>query len=76
MVGIWESGDSKNWQQLGVVTDTNWQITNIGDYNNNSTSDILWRNQATGLTGMWESGNSTQWQELGSASADWKIQIA
>ena len=37
----------------GVVSDTNWKIVGMGDFNNDGQPDILWQNQATGSLSAW-----------------------
>ena len=37
----------------GVVSDTNWKIVGIADFNNDGHPDILWQHQATGSLSAW-----------------------
>ena len=37
----------------GVVSDTNWKIVGIGDFNNDGQPDILWQHQTTGSLSAW-----------------------
>jgi len=35
------------------MTDLNWKIAGVGDFNGDGKSDILWRNSATGQNAIW-----------------------
>ena len=37
----------------GVVSDTNWNIAGIGDFNNDGHPDIFWQHQTTGTLSAW-----------------------
>ena len=37
----------------GVVSDTNWKIVGIGDFNGDGKPDILWQHQTTGALSVW-----------------------
>ena len=37
----------------GVVSDTNWKIVGIGDFNSDGHPDILWQHQTTGSLSVW-----------------------
>jgi hypothetical protein len=46
-------------------------VAGIGDYNGDGTSDIFWRNDATGHTGFWEMhNNAATWRDLGGSGVD------
>ncbi|MFA7231700.1 MAG: VCBS repeat-containing protein, partial [Victivallaceae bacterium] len=47
------------------------EISGVGDFNGNGTSDILWQNKSNGYVGDWESG--TNWQSLGGTGTDWEV---
>jgi VCBS repeat-containing protein len=55
---------------------TNWQIAGTGDFNHDGTSDVLWRNQATGQVDEWQMKQG-KWNasfDLGSGKgADWTV---
>ena len=42
-----------SFKDLLVVTDPNWSVAAIADYNRDGASDYLWRNQATGENVWW-----------------------
>ena len=37
----------------GIVSDTNWKIAGVGDFNNDGQPDLLWQHQATGSLSAW-----------------------
>ena len=37
----------------GRVSDTNWKIVGIGDFNDDGKPDILWQHQTTGTLSAW-----------------------
>jgi hypothetical protein len=44
------------------------------DFNADATSDVFWRNNATGHTGIWEMHNNVQtWHDLGGSGTDHRI---
>lgn len=42
-----------SFKDLTVVTDANWSVAAVADYNRDGVSDYLWRNQATGENLWW-----------------------
>jgi chitodextrinase len=38
---------------FATVSDLNWSIAGVGDFDGNGKSDILWRNRATGENAIW-----------------------
>jgi hypothetical protein len=60
----------------GTVSDENWQIFGVGDFNGDSKADILWRNASSGqvfeylMNGLTIIGTGSP----GSASNDWQIE--
>jgi hypothetical protein len=50
-------------------------VVGVGDFNGDGTSDILWRNDASGHVGIWEMHDGTQtWHDLGGSGVDhWVI---
>ena len=53
------------------VSDKNWQIVGIGNFNGDSASDVLWRHLKTGKTTIWKSANSNSQQAVGFVNLDW-----
>jgi hypothetical protein len=37
----------------GQITDTNWKIRAVTDFNNDGSPDLFWHNQATGFLSIW-----------------------
>jgi hypothetical protein len=51
-----------------------WNIAGIGDFDGDESSDILWRNAATGRNAIWRSGSYATQLSIGSVvNLDWKI---
>jgi hypothetical protein len=50
---------------VGAVSDPNWQITEVGDFNGDSKADILWRHPTTGMVAMWLMNGGTISSDLG-----------
>jgi hypothetical protein len=44
---------------FATVSDLNWGITGVGDFDGDGKSDILWRNRATGEYAMWFMNGAT-----------------
>lgn len=62
------SGATTVWQMNGTtltsnqglsasVTDVNWQVGDVADFNNDLKSDIVWRNTLTGANVLWQMNN-------------------
>jgi hypothetical protein len=72
MVGMWNDGDSSDWQSTGSAPVASWNIESVDDFNGNGQDDILWRG-SDGTIGIWANGESSSWQQLGNVSNDWAI---
>ncbi|KAK6020145.1 type I secretion target GGXGXDXXX repeat-containing domain protein, partial [Ostertagia ostertagi] len=78
-------GRVAEWQMNGtaITSDvvlgnpgTVWQVADVGDYNGDGKSDILWRNSSTGAVAEWQmNGNTILSNEIlpTSASLDWHL---
>jgi hypothetical protein len=59
---------------LAGVTNLDWQIVGIGDFNHDGRADILWRNIRTGADAIWQSGNvGTPRTMAGVTNPNWRI---
>jgi hypothetical protein len=59
---------------VSTLSDQNWKIAGVGDFDGDGKSDILWRNTATGVNTIWKSGNSASSQSVSPlTNQDWKI---
>lgn len=56
------------------VSDLNWSVAAIGDYNDDGISDVLWRNGKTGANDLWYSANSATRVALAPvADVGWRV---
>jgi hypothetical protein len=44
---------------LGAVTDLNWGIAGVGDFDGDGKSDVLWHNSTTGSNSIWLMNGAT-----------------
>ncbi len=56
---------------LPQISDMNWKVAGVGDFDKDGRSDILWRNDTTGTTAIWFMNGTT----LGGASGATTLQI-
>jgi membrane-bound lytic murein transglycosylase B len=49
------------------VSNLNWQIKEVGDFDGDGKADILWRHSATGSVAMWLMNGATISSDLGVA---------
>src|SRR6202034_1001662 len=47
------------YQGSAVTPDSTWSVAGIGDFLGNGTSDILWRQSATGALAEWQMNRAT-----------------
>ena len=40
------------------MTNTDWDIATVGDYDGDGVSDLVWRNLVTGANVIWSAGNN------------------
>lgn len=55
-IGIWlmdSNGAIRSVQTLTPLTDLNWRIAGVGDFNGDGKNDLLWRNYATFDNAIW-----------------------
>jgi hypothetical protein len=55
-VGTWQILNSQHFggfQSFGVRADSNWHVVGVGDFSGGGSSDVLWRNQSTGVIDTW-----------------------
>jgi hypothetical protein len=56
MLAVWYmdgDGGISNIAILNSDVDTNWQISGVGDFNNDGNTDILWRHMPSGSVAVW-----------------------
>ena len=46
-------------QTINAAPDSSWSIVEVGDFNGNGRSDLLWRQNATGLLVVWQMNGAT-----------------
>jgi hypothetical protein len=72
---IWKSAVSTTQQTMKAVTDRNWKIVAVGDYNGDGKSDVFWRNAATGADTIWLAANAATLQATNwVTNLAWKVQ--
>ncbi len=56
------------------MSDLNWKIVGVGDFDGNGTSDILWRNSISGENSIWNDGDNTSVTTLANlGDQNWKV---
>jgi hypothetical protein len=61
---------------VGIVSDLDWQIEGVGDFNGDTKADILWRHSTTGMVAMWLMNGAIISSDLGVgivSDPDWEI---
>ena len=58
-----------------TISDTNWQIRAVADFDGDGRSDLVWRNSVTGDVYFWPMDGSTRLDEIyvGTASTAYDI---
>ena len=71
---IWPAANRGNQISITSVTDVNWQIVGIGNFDDDPRSDIVWRHAVTGGNAIWLSANrATQRSIVTVTNRNWKI---
>ncbi|MFS8063994.1 MAG: FG-GAP repeat domain-containing protein [Luteimonas sp.] len=60
---IWKSGNASTPQAVVSVTNLNWYVDDVGDFDGDGKADVFWRNSGSGAVGtganvIWKSGNA------------------
>jgi hypothetical protein len=50
------------------VSDLDWQVAGVGDFNGDGKADVLWRDMATGSNSIWRNGNKSNYQAVESVT--------
>ncbi|HEX7151377.1 MAG TPA: S8 family serine peptidase [Thermoanaerobaculia bacterium] len=58
-VGVWYMNGLSYITAVGIGTLTGAKVGSVGDYNDDSVNDIIWRNQTTGAITLWTNNNGT-----------------
>ncbi len=56
---IWRSGNVATPLAVAAVTNQDWIVAGVGDFDGDHFSDILWRNTVDGRNRIWRSGNAS-----------------
>ena len=78
-VYLWLMNGTTIASQAGVAVvppSSNWAIQGVGDFNDDGSSDILWRNGTTGEVNIWLMNGTTIASQVSSltVTSDWVIQ--
>ena len=66
----------QSWGEIDRISDANWRIAGIGDYDGDGRSDIVWRNETTGQNSIWFMDGIVRMSYAlapSVAGSDWKI---
>ena len=72
---LWRSADHATQLPMMDITNAEWQLAGIHDYDGDGPADVMWRNSRTGANVLWLAGNywtqqpvaqvgDTQWQAV------------
>ena len=72
---IWRFGSTPTLLSTSLTTVTNldWKVAGIGDFDGDMYSDILWRNARTGANAMWSHGDARQATAFGTMPPEWRV---
>ena len=54
---VWRSGDYGSQLPIYAVTNTQWFVAALADFNGDGNADLLWRQSTTGRNAIWLSAN-------------------
>ena len=74
-VGSWQMGNFVVGSYAGIgATPSAWSLVGTGNFNGDSTDDILWRNSSTGDVGIFEMDNGVAtWRGVGTTGQSWNV---
>ena len=59
---------------LASVTDLQWNVAGVGDYDGDGQADVLWRHATLGHDDLWRSADSSRRLPLARvADVDWRV---
>lgn len=71
---IWLAADAAQQQGVTSMTDTDWHVSGVADFNGDGRDDIFWNNIGTGGNVIWLSGVSSTNQSVAAMdNRDWKV---
>ena len=71
---IWRSCNAATPLAVAGVTNRDWQVVGVGDFDGDGKADVLWRNISTGANTIWKSAMPPTPQAVtGVSNLGWKI---
>ena len=61
---IWNSADANTPHATMGVTNLNWDVATVGDFDGDGRADVFWRNVATGANVIWRAGSASSAQSI------------